>query len=283
VCQLRRRWGSRIRIITYDHPRSRPFDRRSDAHLPDRGDSLPTWRTFSTRCTSTGPLTLAGHSMGGMTAGLAYFGRPASKRPVEPHGLVLGPEARRAASPSAGIQPPVSDPRDGGAIRTRSPTHAAARDRIMPSKRSSGRLAPLSQQILRRRHPAAACCRPPYARRPLTTAAGFLPSPQEVQRVRRAWRRLLPRRFVVSGGADCWTPASHSAPTWPPPFPGAISSAPYHLPGHLLLQRRCRVRSAMRSARAMGMCRRIPAGSAKTRGSREKTVLPQRNSQSWLS
>src|SRR5258705_1865874 len=36
----------------------------------------------------TGPLTLVGHSMGGMTA-LAYFGRPASKRPVEPQGLVL--------------------------------------------------------------------------------------------------------------------------------------------------------------------------------------------------
>jgi pimeloyl-ACP methyl ester carboxylesterase len=36
----------------------------------------------------TGPLTLVGHSMGAMTA-LAYLGRPAAERPVEPHGLVL--------------------------------------------------------------------------------------------------------------------------------------------------------------------------------------------------
>src|SRR5260370_37959595 len=36
----------------------------------------------------TGPLTLVGHSMGGMTA-LAYLARPAAERPVEPHGLVL--------------------------------------------------------------------------------------------------------------------------------------------------------------------------------------------------
>ena len=36
----------------------------------------------------TGPLTLVGHSLGGMTA-LAYLGRPAAQRRVEPHGLVL--------------------------------------------------------------------------------------------------------------------------------------------------------------------------------------------------
>ena len=36
----------------------------------------------------TGPLTLVGHSMGGMVA-LAYLGRPPADRPVEPHGVVL--------------------------------------------------------------------------------------------------------------------------------------------------------------------------------------------------
>ena len=50
----------------------------------------------------TGPLTLAGHSMGGMTA-LAYFGRPASMRPVEPRGLVLvGTAARGLAERGIG-------------------------------------------------------------------------------------------------------------------------------------------------------------------------------------
>ena len=40
----------------------------------------------------TGPLTLAGHSMGGMVA-LAYLGLPPADRPVEPHGLVLAATA----------------------------------------------------------------------------------------------------------------------------------------------------------------------------------------------
>ena len=87
VRQLRRQWGSRVRIITYDH---RGHGRSIGAPMPtyeidqlaaDLAEVLVTLHI-------KGPLTLAGHSMGGMTA-LAYFGRPASKRPVEPQGLVL--------------------------------------------------------------------------------------------------------------------------------------------------------------------------------------------------
>jgi pimeloyl-ACP methyl ester carboxylesterase len=59
---------------------------------------MPTYRieqlatdlaTILTGLLITGPLTLAGHSMGGMAA-LAYLGRPAATRPVQPRGLVLG-------------------------------------------------------------------------------------------------------------------------------------------------------------------------------------------------
>ena len=87
VRQLRRQWGSRIRIITYDHR----------GHGRSIGAPMPTYEIDQLAADLAevlvalhikGPLTLAGHSMGGMTA-LAYFGRPASKRPVEPQGLVL--------------------------------------------------------------------------------------------------------------------------------------------------------------------------------------------------
>jgi len=87
VRQLRRQWGSRVRIITYDHR----------GHGRSIGAPMPTYEIDQLAADLAeilvalhikGPLTLAGHSMGGMTA-LAYFGRPASKRPVEPQGLAL--------------------------------------------------------------------------------------------------------------------------------------------------------------------------------------------------
>jgi alpha-beta hydrolase superfamily lysophospholipase len=74
VRQLQRRWGSSVRVITYDHR----------GHGRSNGASTHTYRIerlaadlaeVLTALQVSGPLTLAGHSMGGMTA-LAYFGRP---------------------------------------------------------------------------------------------------------------------------------------------------------------------------------------------------------------
>ena len=87
VRHLVRRWGNGVRIITYDHRghgRSTGADMhtyRIDRLAADLADVLTVLRV-------TGPVTLAGHSMGGMTA-LAYLSRPAADRPVEPQGLVL--------------------------------------------------------------------------------------------------------------------------------------------------------------------------------------------------
>src|SRR5262249_23964049 len=91
IRELRERWGSAVRIITYDHR----------GHGRSTGASMETYRVdrlaadladVLSALRVRGPLTLAGHSMGGMTA-LAYFGRPAADRPVEPQGLVLIPPA----------------------------------------------------------------------------------------------------------------------------------------------------------------------------------------------
>ena len=87
IRELLRRWGSSLRIISHDHR----------GHGGSTGAEMPTYRLGRLAADLaevlialrvSGPLTLAGHSMGGMTA-LAYFGRPASDRPVEPQGLVL--------------------------------------------------------------------------------------------------------------------------------------------------------------------------------------------------
>ena len=87
MTQLIRGWGNNIRIISYDHR----------GHGDSGSASMHTYRIdrladdlaeLLVALGVTGPLTLAGHSMGGMTA-LAYLRRPASKRPVEPESLVL--------------------------------------------------------------------------------------------------------------------------------------------------------------------------------------------------
>ncbi len=87
IRHLTRRWGARIRIISYDHrghgssdtaPTNTYVIEQLAADLADVLAALDV----------TGPLTLVGHSMGGMVA-LAYLGRPPADRPVEPHGVVL--------------------------------------------------------------------------------------------------------------------------------------------------------------------------------------------------
>ena len=87
MTQLIRRWGNNIRIISYDHR----------GHGDSGNASMHTYRIdrladdlaeLLVALGVTGPVTLVGHSMGGMTA-LAYLGRPASKRPVEPESVVL--------------------------------------------------------------------------------------------------------------------------------------------------------------------------------------------------
>jgi pimeloyl-ACP methyl ester carboxylesterase len=81
------RYGRSVRTISYDHR----------GHGGSAAASMSTYRVDQladdlaqvlTALDVTGPLTLVGHSMGGMTA-LAYLGRPAADRPVEAEGLIL--------------------------------------------------------------------------------------------------------------------------------------------------------------------------------------------------
>jgi pimeloyl-ACP methyl ester carboxylesterase len=87
INQLIRRWGNNIRIISYDH-RGHGGSGNAPMHTYRIDRLADDLAGLLVALGVTGPLTLVGHSMGGMTA-LAYLGRPASKRPVEPESLVL--------------------------------------------------------------------------------------------------------------------------------------------------------------------------------------------------
>src|SRR5689334_22885636 len=91
VRHLTSQWGDRIRIISYDHRGHGKSDSapRSTYTVTQLAQDLAD---VLTALNVRGPLTLAGHSMGGMVA-LAYLGRPQADRPVEPHGLVLAATA----------------------------------------------------------------------------------------------------------------------------------------------------------------------------------------------
>ena len=258
VRQLRRRYGSRIRIVTYDHR----------GHGRSTGSPMPTYEIAQlaadlaevlTALHITGPLTLAGHSMGGMTA-LAYFGRPASKRPVEPRGLVLvGTAAGRLAA--RGIGRLLATPATGALFELvhRMPQRAtdkAVQALIRPLGEALGRFSSDGTAV-------AAVAATAIRTTSLTTAAGFLPSLKRYD-VYQALEAISAKTFVVSGGTDILTPASHSHDL-AAAIPGAVH---LHHPtaGHMLLQEAAAcVSDAI--GRAMGMRRgsRRPATARKSR------------------
>jgi pimeloyl-ACP methyl ester carboxylesterase len=258
VCQLRRRWGSRIRIITYDH---RGHGRSTGAPMPtyrierlaaDLADVLDALHI-------TGPLTLAGHSMGGMTA-LAYFGRPASKRPVEPQGLVLVGTAAGSIA-ERGISRLLATPATGALFELVHRMPQRATDNAVQKL-----LRPLGSALSRCSGDgtaAGAVAAAAMRTTSLTTAAGFLPSLKRYN-VYHALASITAKTIVVSGGADLLTPASHSR-DMAAAIPGAIH---LHHPtaGHMLLQDAAEcVSDAI--GRAMGMRRgsRRPANARTSR------------------
>ncbi|MDO3638305.1 alpha/beta fold hydrolase [Mycolicibacterium arseniciresistens] len=226
VRRLRRRWGGRVRIITYDHrghgcSAAAPMTTyRIDRLAADLADILAA-------SDITGPLTIAGHSMGGMTA-LAYLARPAADRPVDPRALVL---VGTAAGGLAGRGMPrlLATPATGAlfGLVGRMPTVDAAVQAIMrPLGDALGMFAGDDTTVS---GVTAAAVR----RTLLSTAAGFLPSLRSYD-VTRSLGSITAKTFVVSGGADILTPAAHSR-EMAAAIPGAVH---LHHPtaGHLLLQ-----------------------------------------------
>jgi pimeloyl-ACP methyl ester carboxylesterase len=251
IRQLIRQWGNTIRIITYDH---RGHGRSADASMRTyRIDRLATdLAEVLTALRVEGPLTLAGHSMGGMTA-LAYLGRPTEARPVEPQGLVLiataaGKIAERGigrllATPATRMLFELVHHMPGGV------TERAIKALVRPICEAITRYP---GEASTERNALAAVAAGAVSSTALTTAAGFLPSLKRFDQYQTI-SSITANTVIVSGGADVLTPASHAHDLL-----AAIPGASHvHRPtaGHMLLQEapRC-ISTAIDSA--MGMQRR---------------------------
>ncbi|MCH9733437.1 MAG: alpha/beta hydrolase, partial [Actinomycetia bacterium] len=222
VDYLLRRYGESIRVISYDHRghgRSgrAPVDTyRIDQLASDLADVLIALNV-------NGPLTLVGHSMGGMTA-LAYLARPSADRPVDPQGLVLaattaGKLAQRGlgrllATPGAGALLTLVDRLPKQALNALVGLACSTLSRIWPTQRA---------MLVAIAHAAA--------NKPIPTATGFLPTLSRYDQY-RTLGGIRAKTVVISGGTDRLTPASHSCD-----LVGAIPGAAHvHLPhaGHML-------------------------------------------------
>jgi pimeloyl-ACP methyl ester carboxylesterase len=217
-----------VRIITYDH-RGHGESSGADMHsyridrlAEDLADVLTALRV-------RGPLTLAGHSMGGMTA-LAYLGRPAADRPVEPQGLVLvATAAGRLAERGLG--------RLLGTRATGMLFDVVHRIPRRVDHALGGLVRPVYKGLLRysgaARKGAAAATTSAVHTISLTTAAGFLPSLRRYDQY-HALPSIAANTVVISGGADITTPAEHARD-----LAAAIPGATHlHRPaaGHMLLE-----------------------------------------------
>ncbi len=265
VGQLRRRYGSRIRIITYDH---RGHGRSTGAPMPtyEIAQLAADLAEVLTAMQITGPLTLAGHSMGGMTA-LAYFGRPVWKRPVEPQGLVLVGTAAGSLA-ARGIGRLLATPATGALFGLVHRMPQRATDKAVQAV-----IRPLGDALSRfcsDGTAVAAVAATAIRTTSLTTAAGFLPSLKRYD-VYHALESITAKTLVVSGGSDVLTPPSHSRDL-AAAIPGAVH---LHHPtaGHMLLQEAAEcVSDAI--GRAMGM-RRGSRRSANTRKARNRSSAAQ--------
>jgi pimeloyl-ACP methyl ester carboxylesterase len=226
IRHLTRQWGDRIRIVSYDH-RGHGGSESAPKHtytIPQLAEDLAD---VLTALGITGPLTLAGHSMGGMVA-LAYLARPPADRPAEPDGLILAATAagrlaerglaRLLASPATDVLCGLAAVTPQRAIRfLTTPLRATLALQFGAHPRTT--LSTLVTTAL-------------AATTSLDTAVGFLPGLRSYDQT-STLGSVRAETIVLSGGADLLTPPSH-AHEMAAAIPGATH---LHLPiaGHMLL------------------------------------------------
>jgi pimeloyl-ACP methyl ester carboxylesterase len=226
ITYLRRRYGRSVRVISYDH---RGHGRSAAAPMNTyRIDQLADdLAQLLTALEVTGPLTLVGHSMGGMTA-LAYLGRPVAARPVEPHGLILVATAAGKLA-TRGLARLLATPAPAALVGLveHTPQHAL-HALVWPVRatlnrwRGPGRSATL-----------AAVTAAALTTTPVPTAVGFLPGLRAYDQY-ATLASIRARTVVISGGADPLTPPSHAADL----SAGIRGAEHVHVPyaGHMLPQ-----------------------------------------------
>lgn len=208
IRQLTNRWGGALRIISYDH-RGHGSSTDAPTHSYRVGRLAADLAEVLTTLRVTGPLTLAGHSLGGMTA-LAYLSRPELERPVQPESLVLIAAAagriterglgRMLATPTARVLFDLLNrmPRRATEQSIRClmrPVRAALARYTGPDRLAQSGFAALATESTRAISPA--------------TAAGFLLNLAEFD-VYGFLPSISAKTLVVSGGADITIPDAHA-------------------------------------------------------------------------
>ena len=204
IRRLQRQPG--VRIIAYDHrghghSTTAPLRTYTIEQLAgDLADVL-------TDLAVTGPVTLAGHSMGGMCA-LAYLAR--ANQPVAPTGLVLVATAAGGLS-DHGLGRLLSTPGlDTLAdIVDHAPRHAAEQALRALAKPVCAALARHGGYDTADRTTLAAAVADALHTTPWTTAVGFLRALRNYDHY-ATLPRITAATTVISGGADILTPAAHA-------------------------------------------------------------------------
>lgn len=264
IHHLTRRWGARIRIISYDHRGHGDSDAApTSTYVVEQlaADLADVLKVLDVK----GSLTLVGHSMGGMVA-LTYLGRPPADRPVQPHGVVLVATAagrlaergvaRLLASPATDVLCRFATRTPQRAVRLLTkPVRAALALQVGDHSRAT--LATLFDTAM-----AAAS---------LTTAVGFLPSLRSYDQY-ATLASIRAQVTILSGGADLLTPPSHARE-----LAAAIPGAEHvHLPmaGHMLPQEASHaVTGAINNTIATGI-RTDPVPTAPVQWSRRRYSQP---------
>jgi pimeloyl-ACP methyl ester carboxylesterase len=209
IRQLICRWGATVRIIAYDHRGHGESDAapmhtyRIDQLADDLAQLLIALRV-------RGPVTLAGHSMGGMAA-LAYLARPAAARPVDPHAVILVATAAGKLT-KRGLGRVLATPatRLLYSLVQRAPHAAAdAAVRIVAG--------PLCRALTRleygdngtRQDALVALSAAAINATGLATKAGFLPSLQTYDQY-QTLGSITAETTILSGGNDKFTPPEHA-------------------------------------------------------------------------
>lgn len=221
------RFGDAVRVISYDH---RGHGRSGQAPMSTyRIERLAEdLAQVLTAMHVSGPVTLVGHSMGGMTA-LGYLALAVGRRPVEPAGLVL-------LATAAGK---LRQRGMGRLLGTPATTALFGVVDRAPEKAVKALTGPLCATLGRWRRGAAsavtvaAVAADALAAVSVATAVGFLPALRDYDQY-PTLATIQARTVVVSGGADPMTPAIHSRDL----AAGIPGAEHVHVPGagHMLPQ-----------------------------------------------
>ncbi|MDG5769139.1 alpha/beta fold hydrolase [Mycolicibacterium fortuitum] len=213
-----------IRVIQYDHRgHGRSDGAPMHTYSPDR--LAHDLAEVLTALNVAGPVTLAGHSMGGMAA-LSYLARPIEQQPVRPTGLVLVATAAGNLT-EHGLARLLALPGIDTVMTLAQHVPHTLSERFLHS------LARPACELVTHDKTVSASLSQAFRSTPISTALGFLHSLRTFDQ-----RHVLPTisaaTTVISGGVDLLTPPAHSAE-----MAAAIAGATHiHLPkaGHMLLQ-----------------------------------------------